>query len=146
MSDTQIIEKSDAHTLIKSGPGGQQTSVPHVLPLLPVRGLVVFPGTVMPLSIGRPRSKAVVDEVMPGDKLIAVLTQRNGDVEDPQAADLYPIGVVCSILKLLKLSDGSQSIIVHGLARFRLVEYVQHDPFPTIRIEILDDQIPAGPE
>jgi ATP-dependent Lon protease len=147
MSDTTtIVKRTDTHVVVRSGPTGQETSIPFTLPVLPVRNVVVFPGTVMPLTIGRPRSKAALDEVMPGDKLIAVLSQRDPDADEPPVSELFQTGTICSILKLLKLSDGNQSIIVHGLIRFRVLETTQADPYPAVRVEILEDQIPTGPE
>ena len=133
------------HTVVRTGPAGQETRVPTILPLLPIRNLVVFPGTVMPLNVGRARSKAVVDEVMPGDKVIGVIAQRDPEAEDPTAAQLYDVGVICAIVKLLKLNDGNQSIIVHGLARFRVKRIVSEQPFPAAEIEVLDDTNADGP-
>src|SRR5882672_1483453 len=129
MAETQIIERSDTGTTIRTGANGQLITIPHTLPILPIRNIVVFPGTVMPLNVGRPKSKALLDEVMPGEKIIGVITQRNADVEDPQQTDLHSIGVACMILKLFKLPDGNQSIIVHGLTRFRLLSIDKTDPF-----------------
>src|SRR3954468_7425540 len=146
MAESQIIERTPTSTTIRTGGGnGQRTGLPRVIPLLPIRNIVVFPGTVMPLNVGRAKSKALLDEVMPGDKLIGVVTQRNADVEDPAYGDLYTVGVACGILKLFKLPDGNQSIIVHGLARFRLLELTQTDPFATGRIEVLEDVVHPGP-
>src|SRR5256885_6062916 len=119
MAETTVIERSPVKTVLRTGANGQTLAIPNLLPILPIRNIVVFPGTVRPLNVGRPKSKALLDEVMPGDKLIGVLTQKNADVEDPAQNDLNPVGVVCTILKLFKLPDGNQSIIVHGLARFR---------------------------
>src|SRR5204863_4216826 len=124
MAETQIIERTDAGTTLRTGANGQVITIPHTLPILPIRNIVVFPGTVMPLNVGRPKSKALLDEVMPGEKIIGVCTQRNADHEDPGFADLYKVGVACMILKLFKMPDGNQSIIVHGLVRFRLLEVV----------------------
>jgi ATP-dependent Lon protease len=146
MAESQIIERSPTRTVIRTGSNGQQLSIPTLLPILPIRNIVVFPGTVMPLNVGRPKSKNLLDEVMPGDKLIGVITQRNPDTEDPQHADLHDVGVAATILKLFKLPDGNQSIIVHGLARFRLVSVEQTTPFAVGRIEILEDQLAGGPE
>ena len=146
MSESQIIERSPTSTTIRTGTNGQRTVLPNVIPILPIRNIVVFPGTVMPLNVGRAKSKALLDEVMPGDKLIGVATQRSADVEDPALTDLNPVGVVCVILKLFKLPDGNQSIIVHGLARFRLTELMKTDPFAVGRIEILEDQVVEGTE
>src|SRR6478609_1119653 len=98
MADTQIIERTNDATTIRTGSNGQRLVLPNVIPLLPIRNIVVFPGTVMPLNVGRPKSKALLDEVMPGEKLIGVITQRNPEVEDPKQDDLYAVGVVCMIL------------------------------------------------
>jgi ATP-dependent Lon protease len=145
MSESQIIERSPTTTVIRTGTNGQQLAIPNLLPILPIRNIVVFPGTVMPLNVGRQKSKNLLDEVMPVDKVIGVVTQRNADVEDPKQEDLHPVGVACMILKLFKLPDGNQSIIVHGLARFKLNTLDRTDPFAVGNIEVLEDQIVPGP-
>src|SRR5438105_612504 len=144
MAESQIIERSPTATTIRTGNNGQRVSIPNVLPILPIRNIVVFPGTVRPLNVGRPKSKALLDEVMPGDKLVGVITQKNADVEDPGQNDLHSVGVVCTILKLFKLPDGNQSIIVHGLARFRLASMLKTDPFTVGQIEIVEDKLIPG--
>lgn len=145
MAESQIIEKNEQRTLIRAGGNAQPLSIPNLLPILPIRNIVVFPGTVMPLNVGRQKSKNLLDDVMPGEKLIGVITQRNPDTEDPGDGDVYAVGVVCTILKLFKLPDGNQSIIVHGLARFRMLEATQKEPFMKGKIEILADDLTAGP-
>src|SRR5687767_12518715 len=145
MPETQIIERTEAGTVIKSGPNGPTVTVPNVLPILPIRNIVVFPGTVMPLNVGRPKSKALLDEVMPGEKMIGVVTQRNPDVEDPSFDDLHHVGVACMILKLFKLPDGNQSIIVHGLVRFRLKSITRTEPYAVGEIEVIEDQLTESP-
>src|SRR6476659_222831 len=146
MAETQIIERSPENTVICTGGNGQKLTIPNTLPILPIRNIVVFPGTVIPLNVGRQKSKNLLDEVMPGEKVIGVITQRNADVEDPKQEDLYPMGVASMILKLFKLPDGNQSIIVHGLARFRLLSLDQTDPFAMGKIEIVEDHVAPGPE
>src|SRR6476469_7533230 len=146
MAESQIIERTPTATTIRTGANGQRTVLPHVLPILPIRNIVVFPGTVMPLNVGRTKSKALLDEVMPGDKTIGVVAQKNADSEDPGYPDLNTVGVAASILKLFKLPDGNQSIIVHGLTRFRLLELSQESPFLIGKIEILEDVNDASPE
>src|SRR2546425_11360615 len=136
MAESQIIERTPTGTTIRMSGNGQQLTVPSLLPILPIRSIVVFPGTVMPLNVGRQKSKNLLDEVMPGEKLIGVVTQKNADVEDPQATDLHPVGVACMILKLFKLPDGNQSIIVHGLTRFRLLSIEKTDPFAVGTIDV----------
>lgn len=144
MSDSQIIERSETSTTIRTGSNGQRTVLPNLLPILPIRNIVVFPGTVMPLNVGRAKSKALLDEVMPGEKIIGVCTQRNPEVEDPAHTDLNSIGVACVILKLFKLPDGNQSIIVHGLARYRLKSLAQTEPFAVGQIEVIEDIVTPG--
>src|SRR3984957_5925592 len=146
MSESQIIERSPSATIIRTGSNGQRLTIPNSLAILPIRNIVVFPGTVMPLNVGRQKSKNLLDEVMPGEKIIGVVTQRNAETEDPQMEDLYSVGVACMILKLFKLPDGNQSIIVHGLTRFRLNGLKQTDPFAVGEIEVLEDRLEPGPE
>src|SRR5436190_4739307 len=145
MAESQIIERNDTATTIRTGNNGQRLTIPNSLPILPIRNIVVFPGTVMPLNVGRQKSKNLLDEVMPGDKVIGVVTQRNADVEDPKLEDLHGVGVAAMILKLFKLPDGNQSIIVHGMARFRLLELERTDPFAMAKIEVLEDKITPSP-
>src|SRR5687768_556449 len=145
MAESHAIERSPTSTIIRTGTNGQRLTLPNQLPILPIRNIVVFPGTVMPLNVGRQKSKNLLDEVMPGEKVIGVVTQRNSDVEDPQMTDLHGVGVACMILKLFKLPDGNQSIIVHGLTRFRLLGLDSNDPFAVGRIEVLEDNLAEGP-
>jgi ATP-dependent Lon protease len=145
MADTQVIERTPESTVVRIGGNGQQVSIASTLPILPIRNVVVFPGTVMPLNVGRPKSKNLLDEVMPGEKMIGVVAQKQGDAEDPSYKDLNTVGVAATILKLFKLPDGNQSIIVHGITRFRLMELTQTDPFLQGRIEVLEDAAPADP-
>ncbi|HWB55033.1 MAG TPA: LON peptidase substrate-binding domain-containing protein, partial [Tepidisphaeraceae bacterium] len=146
MAETQIIERTPTATVIRTGTNGQVLNIPALLPILPIRNIVVFPGTVMPLNVGRQKSKNLLDEVMPGEKLVGVITQKNPETEDPQYADLNTVGVACSILKLFKLPDGNQSIIVHGLTRYRLLSIESNDPFTMGRIEVLEETMPTGTE
>jgi ATP-dependent Lon protease len=145
MSESQIIERSPTGTIIRTGNNGQQLTIPSLLPILPIRNIVVFPGTVMPLNVGRQKSKNLLDEVMPGEKIIGVVTQRNAETEDPQFDDLHTVGVACMILKLFKLPDGNQSIIVHGLTRFRLNNLTQTEPFAMGHVDVLEDMLEPGP-
>src|SRR5690349_6211036 len=144
MSESQIIERSPTATIIRTGTNGQRLTIPNSLPILPIRSIVVFPGTVMPLNVGRQKSKNLLEEVMPKTKVIGVVTQKNPEAEDPKSGDLATVGVVCQILKLFKLPDGNQSIIVHGLTRFRLDEIVQDEPYLLGRLTILEEDQPEG--
>src|SRR3954467_13000368 len=107
MADTQVVERNPESTVVRIGGNGQQVKVNRLVPILPIRNGVVFPGTVMPLNVGRQKSKNLLDEVMPGEKMVGVITQKNAETEDPTFADLHPIGVASTILKLFKLPDGN---------------------------------------
>src|SRR5580658_7340679 len=144
MAESQIVERNPTATVIRTSGNGQTLTIPSLIPILPIRNIVVFPGTVMPLNVGRQKSKNLLDEVMPAEKLIGVVTQKNADVEDPGAGDLFNVGTACMILKLFKLPDGNQSIIVHGLVRFRLLSIEQTEPFAMGRIEVLEDVLSPG--
>src|SRR3954465_3383467 len=146
MAETQVLERTPESTTVRIGGNGPQATINSSPPILPIRNVVGFPGTVMPLNVGRQKSKNLLDDVMPGEKMVGVVTQKNGEAEEPAYTDLNPVGVAASILKLFKLPDGNQSIIVHGLTRFRLMELTQTDPFLMGRIEILEDVNDAGPE
>ena len=81
MAESQIIERSPTATVIRTGGNGQKLTIPNTLPILPIRNIVVFPGTVIPLNVGRQKSKNLLDEVMPAEKLIGVVSQRNAESE-----------------------------------------------------------------
>ncbi len=126
-------------TVTTHGPAQQQIAIPSVIPLLPIRNAVAFPGTVMPLNIGRETSKRSVENALASNKLIGIVTQRDAQVENPGPSDLYTWGSVGFILKLLKLSDGDQTIVIHGLLRFKIVQIIQAEPFFMAKIEVHSD-------
>jgi len=109
--------------------------IPAELPILPLRGTVAYPDLVMPLIVGRDRSIRLVDEANSGDKMIGIITQKNPDIEEPGIDDLYMIGTVATIMKMVKMVDGSQRIVVQGICRFKLVEFTTAEPH--LRAKIL---------
>jgi ATP-dependent Lon protease len=109
--------------------------IPAELPILPLRGTVAYPDLVMPLIVGRDRSIRLVDDANAGDKMIGIITQKNPDIEDPGIDDLYMIGTVATIMKMVKMVDGSQRIVVQGICRFKLVEFTTSEPH--LRAKIL---------
>jgi ATP-dependent Lon protease len=106
-----------------------EVEIPEMLPILPVRDTVVFPGTIIPLSVGRDKSRRLIADVVAGSKTLGVVAQRNAQIEDPGIDDLYRVGTVVSILKVLNLAEGRQSIIVHGLVRFGIEDLARTDPY-----------------
>lgn len=103
--------------------------LPDTLPILALRNTVLFPGVVLPITVGRDASLQLVREAFDADRLIGVVAQRDSEVEDPEPDDLYEAGTVAEILKLIKMPDGSRSIVIQGKRRFRIDEYAQTDPY-----------------
>ena len=122
-------------------PGGEDdvAKIPELLPLLPVRDTVVFPGTIVPLTVGREKSKKLVAEVVRRSGVLGVAAQRHAENEDPGLEDMYRVGTVVAVLKRLELADGTQSIIVHGLTRFGIEALDQTDPFLVARAHPRED-------
>jgi len=116
--------------------------VPGLLSVLPLRNTVLFPGVVIPITVGRDKSIKLIREANKGNKIIGVTTQRDGNIEDPQASDLNPIGTVAQILKMLRMPDGNTTVIIHGKKRFRINEIVTQDPYFQAHIELIPDVKP----
>lgn len=127
-------------TVTTEGTAEQEVAIPNVMPLLAVRNTVGFPGTVMPLNIGREISKNAVATALSGNKLIGIITQRDPETEHPGPDDLHSWGTVGFVLKLLRMPEGDQTIVVHGLLRFRIIEFLQTKPFLLARIEVHGDE------
>lgn len=106
-----------------------ESEIPDELPVLPLKNTVLFPGVVVPITVGRDRSLALVKEAYEGDKTIGVVTQAEEDIEDPDFSDLHKIGTVAQILKLIKMPDGSKNIVIQGKSVFEVEEFTQKDPF-----------------
>src|SRR5690606_33974101 len=98
-------------------------------PILPIRGTVVFPGTVMPLGVGRAVSRRMLDESLPNSKLIAIVAQRDDELEEPAGADLYSVGTAAMVLKMIRQPDDTVSIFVHGLERVQIGAFTQEKPY-----------------
>ncbi len=117
--------------------------VPPELPILPLRGLVIYPQTAMPLNIGQKRSVRLVDDVVSGDRLIGLVASRNPELETPEPNDIYTIGTMAAILRLFRAPDGTIRLLVQGLARIRVEEYTQQEPFLRARVthipEVVED-------
>ena len=111
-----------------------EPKVPAVLPVLPIRDTVAFPGTVMPLTISREKSKRVLDLALAGSRMIAMVAQRQAATEDPHLNDLYRVGTAGVLLKLFRVDDGTQTIVVHGLARVGLESLTQETPYLEARV------------
>ncbi|WP_372776814.1 endopeptidase La [Mangrovibacterium sp.] len=112
---------------------------PDILPILPLRNTVLFPGVVIPITVGRQKSLKLIQEVFRSDKLLGTVTQIDGAIDDPHQKDLYKIGTVAQILKILEMPDGSTSVIIQGKRRFEVVEYLEEFPYFKAKVNLLEE-------
>lgn len=118
---------------------GEDQQIPYELPLLPLRNTVLFPGVVLPITVGRDKSIKAVNDAYKSDKLVGVLSQKDSSVEEPQVSDLVEIGTVAKIVKLIKMPDGGTTIIIQGKKRFKIEEITAEDPYFKAKIIALED-------
>lgn len=114
--------------------------IPAELPLLPLRNTVLFPGVVIPITVGRDKSIKAVNDAYKSDKLVGVVSQKDSLIEEPEITDLVKIGTVAKILKLIKMPDGGTTVIIQGKKRFQIDEITSQDPYFKARITILQDE------
>jgi ATP-dependent Lon protease len=112
----------------------------RTLPVLPLRDIVVFPHMVVPLFVGRDKSVRALEEVMRGDKQILLATQKNSADDDPRPEDIYDIGVIATVLQLLKLPDGTVKVLVEGSARATVIDYTSQADFYEARVSDLEEE------
>jgi ATP-dependent Lon protease len=122
-------------------------TVPAELILLPLRNTVLFPGVVLPITVGRDKSIKAVNDAYKGDKLIGVIAQKDSNIEDPTVTDLETIGTVAKIVKQIKMPDGGITIIIQGKSRFEVTSVTGEDPYFKAKIKILqDEEVSAEPD
>ncbi len=120
---------------------------PEILPILPLRGVVVYPQTAVPLTVGQPRSIRLVDDVMSGDsKLVGLVAARSPELDQPGPDDLYRVGTIATVHRLLRAPDGTIRLLVQGMDRFRLGEFVAEEPYLKARIELAPETLETGLE
>jgi ATP-dependent Lon protease len=139
-------EESDLHLVEQIPETIQPPKIPDELPILPLRGLVVYPQTAVPLTIGQPRSIRLVDDAMVGDKLIGLVTAKNPELENPGPEDLYTIGTLAIIHRMFRAPDGTIRLLVQGLNRFKLEEFTATDPYLRARIALAPETSETGLE
>lgn len=122
------------------GENMDETPIPEDLPILPLRNTVLFPGVVIPITVGRDKSIKAVNEAYKTDKLVGVLAQKDSNVEDPHIGDLVEIGTVARIIKLIKMPDGGTTVIIQGRKRFRMRKLVMEDPYFRAAIDVLPEE------
>src|SRR5215212_371589 len=116
------LNESDSET-------GDGTDIPDELPVIPLRNTVLFPGVVLPITVGRDKSIKAVNDAYKADKLIGVVAQKDSNIEDPTITDLEDIGTVARIVKLIKMPDGGTTIIIQGKRRFKVAAIISEEPY-----------------
>lgn len=119
----------------------QQVEIPENLPILPLRGMVVYPQTAVPLTVGQPRSIRLVDDVVAGDRLIGLVASKNVELETPGPDDLYQVGTLAMVHRLFRAPDGTIRLLVQGLARIRIDEFTQTEPYLAARVQLWPEQV-----
>ncbi len=130
-----LISEEDEKTLGK-------TKVPEVLAILPLRNTVLFPGVIIPITVGREKSIKLIKEKFQKEKIIGVLAQKDQEVDDPGTGDLYSVGTVAQIVKILEMPDGATSVIIQGKKRFRIDRIITETPYLQAKVEVLEEVKP----
>ncbi len=138
--------RSAKHVTTGVSTEGETIEIPDEVAVLPIRNMVLFPGTVVPLAIGRDKSRKLVETVLPDQKMIVAVCQKDPDVEDPKPEDMYEIGTAVASLKLLRMDQGVQNLVVHGLFRVKIEEWLQDEPYKRARISVIHDSLSKSKE
>ncbi|HET7554661.1 MAG TPA: endopeptidase La, partial [Gaiellaceae bacterium] len=123
-----------------------EVEIPSTLPVLPLKETVIFPQSVSPLAIGQERSVRLVDDVLEGERMLALVTVRNPGADPPGWDDLYEVGTAAVVHKMIRVPDGTLRILVQGVARIRLTERAQDDPYLVGEFEVVEDEVEETPE
>lgn len=138
-------DEGDFMPLLSLDDEGEKEStidLPDTLPILALKNTVLFPGVVIPITVGRDKSIKAINTAYNNGRLVAVLSQKDSKIEEPKEADLYKKGTVARIVRLLKMPDGSTTAILQGRRRFELTEMINEEPFMMGKIESLDNTMP----
>lgn len=120
--------------------GAHRFELPAVIGILPVRNAVLYPGTVTPLAIGREKSKNLLAETIANETIIGLVTQHDPNTDRPEFKDIYTVGTAATVLKVIKMPQGSIHVVVHGLVRFKIVEPVETQPYLKAKVSLIEDQ------
>ena len=143
----QKKEEQDNSVVQPAAVDGETLKYPEIIPILPLRGVVVYPQTAVPLTIGQARSIKLVDEVsVTTEKMLGLVAARSPEIEEPGPEDLYSIGTIATVHRLFRAPDNTIRLLVQGLVRFRVVEIVETEPYLKARIEILPEVVETGLE
>lgn len=117
--------------------------IPDKLPILPLRNTVLFPGVVLPITVGRKKSLQLIQNVYRGSKLLGTVSQKDGSIDDPVLDDLHKVGTIAQIMKILEMPDGTTSVIIQGKQRFEISEVLQVEPYMEATVNVLEDVKPS---
>ena len=141
LSELNQDDSEDLIQLVSVDDEKEETGeLPNELSILPIKNTVLFPGVVIPITVGRKKSIRLVKKAYEGHRLIGVISQKNAKDEDPNVEDLYKVGTVAKILKMLVLPDGNTTIIIQGKKRYKLDKIVSEDPFLKASVKYLTDK------
>jgi len=139
----QVVETADVDEAVRKNAG---QPLPAALPILPLREIVPYPDTLTPLAVGQERSKKLIDDVLSGERMLVMAASRNPELNEPGPADVYDVGVVGIVARMLKVPDGTIRILVQGTERVRIGDYVTETPYLVARIESLPDKVEPSQE
>lgn len=125
--------------ILGNRPTKEKSDIKDILSVIPLKEIVVFPYMVIPLLVGREKSLKALEEAMQEDHIIALVTQKSAEIEEPQPEDLYTTGTAAAVMQVLKLPDGTAKALVEGLARIRIKEYRQVEPYLRVSVEEMKD-------
>ncbi|MGM0407620.1 MAG: LON peptidase substrate-binding domain-containing protein, partial [Bacteroidota bacterium] len=120
----------------------RKSEMPKELPILPLRNTVLFPGVILPITVGRQKSIKLVNDIYKADRIIGTVAQKDAKVNEPEEEDIYTTGTVAQILKVLEMPDGSTSVIIQGRQRFKINKIVQDEPYHKAKVTLLNDVLP----
>ncbi len=148
LKNLELSEAYDSETefipIVSDEDGADEVDfeIPDTLPILPLRNTVLFPGVIVPISLGRDKSLKLIREVQRNNGFFGAMAQKEVEVEDPGIDDLYLVGTMAKVIKILEMPDGSTSAIIQGKARIKLEELVESDPYYRAKVSQLEDVIP----
>jgi ATP-dependent Lon protease len=140
--DQVIFESEEYQEQINAELNKQASSiVSDDLPVLPLRGVVVYPMMWLPLPIGQKRSIRLVEDILPENRMIALVSSRDEQVEEPRPEQIHAVGTAAQIHRVLKTPDGTIRLLVQGIERVRILEYVQEEPYLRARVEVIPERL-----
>src|SRR5271166_5539133 len=140
------MAETEAATAPQEAPGAAPTLPPDALIIVPVRGMVLFPGMVLPVSLSRPRAIQAAQRAVREQKPVGIVMQRNAEAQDPIPVDMHRMGTVANILRYITTQEGSHHLVCQGEQRFRVVEYLNGWPFFVVRAERIAEPQPSSNE